>query len=99
MTGDGQPRNSVVGGIAVLFVRGLLLWLVVPMAAIVWPILALWLRRGGVTFGGYLGWLDLNLISCLQRTILRPLVRAPVDWVPARDMARVVHRLRAVDPA
>jgi hypothetical protein len=45
MTVDGQRNNSVVGGNAVLLVRGLLLWVVVPMAAIVWPVAALSLRR------------------------------------------------------
>ena len=94
-----QRRNSVIGGLAVLLVRGVLLWVVVPVAALAWPIVALRLRRRGVTFGRYLGWVDLNLIACLQRTILRPLVREPADWVPAREMPQVTHRLRAVDPA
>jgi hypothetical protein len=92
------PPNSVVGGLAVLVVRGILLWLVVPVAAVVWPVAVLFLRRRGITFGRFLGWVDLNLIACLQRTILRPLVRTPLAWVPARDMAEVTHRLRGIDP-
>jgi hypothetical protein len=99
MTLSEQRRNSVMGGIVVLLIRGGLLWVVIPVGAVVWPFVALRLRRRDVTFGRYLGWLDLNLIACVQRMILRPLVRAPADWVPARDMARVTHRLRAVDPA
>jgi len=98
MDTSGQRRNSIVGSLAVLLVRGVLLWVVVPLAAIAWPFVALRLRRRGATFGRYLGWVDLNLIAGLQRTILRPLVRAPSNWVPAREMPQVTHRLRATDP-
>jgi hypothetical protein len=93
-----ERRNSIIGGLAVLLIRGVLLWVVVPAATLVWPIVALRFRRRGVTFGRYLGWVDLNLIACLQRTMLRPLVRAPSDWVPAGQMPQVTHRLGATDP-
>lgn len=94
-----QRRNSIISGLAVLLLRGVLLWVVVPISALIWPVVATHLRRRHVTFGQYLGWVDLNLIACLQRTILRPLVRAPSGWVPVSEMPHVMHRLRGIDPA
>ncbi len=103
-TGDGtyqqmQPRNSAIGGVLVLASRGLLLWVVVPVASVVWLAVALPLRKRGVTFFQYLGWVDLNLIAFLQRGPLRPLVRRPASFVPSIDMPSVAHRLRTADPA
>jgi hypothetical protein len=92
-------RNSILGGFVLLLIRGILLWVVVPVATCVWLVVALRLRRRGVTLGRFLGWIDLNLVACLQRTILRPLFRAPRDWVPVDEMPKVTHRLRASDPA
>lgn len=95
---EGDRRNSVVGGLAVLMVRGVLVWIVVPAAALAWILIGFRLRRRGVGFSQYLGWVDVNLIALLQRTVLRPLVRSPLAHVPAREMPTVAHRLRAVDP-
>jgi hypothetical protein len=89
----------VVGGVAILLVRGVLLWIVVPLAFVCWLLLAIPLRRRGVTLGKLLGWVDLNLVAFLGRTILRPLVRTPSNWVSAREMHEVTHRLRFQDPA
>ena len=58
-----------------------------------------WLRRRGVSARQFLGWIDLNLMALLSRSILRPLFRAPPPWVPVSQMSRVTHRLRWVDPA
>jgi hypothetical protein len=92
-------RNSVVGGLALLFIRGVLLWVVVPLSTIVWVFGALGFRRRGVTLAHFLGWVDLNLIACLQRTVLRPFFRSPVPWVPGNAMPQVTHRLLWADPA
>ena len=67
----------MAAGVAVLLVRGVLLWVVVPLAVASWLLLAIVLRRRGVTLGKFLGWVDLNLVAFLGRTILRPIVRAP----------------------
>jgi hypothetical protein len=94
-----EHRNSVVGGLFVLLARGVLLWIVGPLAACTWLVVGVRLRRDGVTFSQYLGWVDLNLIACLQRTIFRPLVRWPVSYVPPRQISTVTHRIRSRDPA
>jgi hypothetical protein len=92
-------QTSVPAGVALLLVRGVLLWIVVPLAFVCWLLLAIPLRRRGVTLGKFLGWVDLNLVAFLGRTILRPIVRRPLNWVPVSEMPEVRHRLRAQDPA
>jgi hypothetical protein len=69
--------------------RGLLLWFVVPVAVVCWLPLALVLRRRTVTFGRFLGWVDLNLIALLERTILRPTRRTPTRWIPFKAIPEV----------
>ena len=95
---DSERRNSILGGVLILLARGLLLWVVVPVATLAWMVAFPWLHRRGVRFLQYLGWIDLNLIAFLQRFVFRPLVRWPIDFVSAREMSLVVHRLRAIDP-
>jgi predicted tellurium resistance membrane protein TerC len=92
-------RNSAIGGVGVLVIRGVLLWLVVPLATLWWLIARAGGRARGITLGQFLGWTDLNLIACIQRTVGRPVVRFPLDRVPVSDMRQVTHRLRVVDPA
>ncbi|GAA3517886.1 hypothetical protein GCM10022234_11660 [Aeromicrobium panaciterrae] len=93
-----EPQNSVFGSLLVLVLRGFLLWVVVPVAAVVWLVAARPHRKRGVTFVQYLGWVDLNLIAFLQRGPLRPVVRRPARFVPSTDMPSVTHRLRVIDP-
>ena len=91
-------KNSVAAGLATLILRGFLLWIVVPLATVAWLLVGFRLRRRGSTFGQYLGWIDVNLIAFLQRTILRPITRSPLSWVPVKQISEVSHRLRASDP-
>jgi hypothetical protein len=92
-------RNSAIGGFALFMIRGCLLWLVVPLATLWWLVIRVGGRARGVALGQFLGWTDLNLIACIQRTILRPLVRFPLDRVPGSDMRQVTHRLSVIEPA
>jgi hypothetical protein len=86
-------RNSVVGGFAVLVVRGFLLWVVVPIATCSWMVMKVVGRVRGVTLGQFIGWCDINLIAGIQRSVMRPVVRWPADWVPASAMPEVTHRV------
>jgi hypothetical protein len=90
--------NSVLAGLALLFLRGLLLWLAVPLTVVVWVPASFVLRRRGIRFVQFLGWVDLNLIAFLARTVLRPLFRAPPPWVRGAAMPRVTHRVALTDP-
>lgn len=91
----GSHRLPAVVGFVLLLLRGVLLWVIVPIGLVVWMIVGGSLRRRGVGCGQFLSWLDLNLIAMIERTVLRPLVRAPFPWTPAADLPRVTHRIRA----
>jgi hypothetical protein len=93
-----RGQNSLAAKLVLVFLRGVLLWPVVPVATVSWLFLWIGLRRRGVSFGQFLGWVDLILIAALSRTVLRPLFRAPPRWVPVKDMPQVTHRLQALDP-
>jgi hypothetical protein len=99
MTDDvPERRNSIVGGMLLLFTRGFLLWIVIPVASVLWLVLAIRFRRRGVKYGQYLGWVDMNLIAFLQRGVFRPLVKWPVSFVPPGEMQSVTHRISRNDP-
>lgn len=80
-------------GAALLFVRGLMLWLVVPIAVLTWPFAAL-ASKSRLGLGVYLGWIDLNLIAALQRLLL---ARKPVKWTSFRTIGEVTHRVGRLD--
>lgn len=97
---DASPRLRVplVTGVILLVLRGLLLWLVVPITVVWWIGGFSYWRRKDATLGHVLGWADLNLIAALQRGPLRPLVTDPLRWTPLKDLPQVTHRLRVTDP-
>jgi hypothetical protein len=92
-------RNSLVGGFAALLIRGVLLWVLLPIAMLGWFIVRVIGRGRGVTLGQFIGWCDINLMAGIQRSVLRPLFRWPVAWVPVGAMPQVAHRVRLLDPA
>ncbi len=95
---EPQRRNSIVVGVLVLLTRSFLLWIVIPVWSVVWLARAISLHRRGITYGQYLGWVDLNLIAFLQRGVFRPLVRWPAPFVPSSEMPSVTHRISRTDP-
>lgn len=99
MSESMQRRNPAVAGLLLLLLRGVLLWLVVPVATCTWPVTFVWFRRPRITLGQFLGWSDLNLMALLSRVVLRPFFRAPLPWIPWHAMPHVTHRLRFIDPA
>jgi hypothetical protein len=88
-----------MAGICLLLLRGVLLWVAVPLGIVAWILLIPWFIRHGVRLGQFLGWIDLNLCSALERTILRPMIPQPVAWTPIGDMSQVTHRIGVIDPA
>ena len=88
-----------MAGLPLLFVRGVLLWMVVPLATIGWLLLWPGMRRRRVSLASFLGWADLNLIAALQRGMFWLVTKNPAAWVRWRELPNVTHRLRAIDPA
>lgn len=92
-------RFPLVAGVVLLTLRGVFLWMVVPIGVLEWLIAWHRWRRRGVSLGAILGWADLNLVAALERTLLRPLVLQPIGWTSWRELPHVEHRIRATDPA
>lgn len=93
-----NPRAiGMVAGLSLLVVRGLLLWIAIPLGVVGWLVLLPWLRAR-ITLGQFLGWIDINLVAGLERSLLRPLFRHPLSWIRARDIAQVRHRIGKLDP-
>jgi len=97
---DSAPNPQAVGmvaGLSLLVVRGLLLWIAIPLGVAGWLVLQPWLRVR-ITLGQFLGWIDINLLAGLERSVLRPLFRHPLPWIRVRDIGRVRHRIGKLDP-
>lgn len=92
----GRDAVKELAQFVMLLVRGLLLWVVVPLAVVSWVAL------GPITtasLGACIGWFDLNLFVVLQRVVVRPLTReAASAWVPLGKMRTTEHRVSILDP-
>lgn len=91
------PTVGMFAGMSLLLVRGLLLWIAIPLGVVGWLALLPWLRAR-ITIGQFLGWIDINLIAGLERSVLRPLFPHPLGWMSARDIAKVRHRIGRLEP-
>jgi hypothetical protein len=100
-TGDvSGSKSEAIAGFVLLLVRGLLLWLVIPLAFISWLLLAparALLGRPYVAPGKVIGWADLNLIAAIGQLLVRPFGRR-VDFTPWSELMSVDHRVSLIDP-
>ena len=98
MSHDGSSSPiSWCAGLLLLSIRGLLLWIVVPLATVAWAAIKFLTRAKRVTYGQYLGWVDLNLIAILHASLLRPLIRNRMKRIPFAEMNEVTYRMRILD--
>ena len=87
---------TLIGGLLLLTLRGILIWGYVPLGTLVWLLAYGWLRR---PLGEFLGWLDLNVIVVLQRSVFRPFFQPPTQArVSISKMSTVSHRIGILDP-
>lgn len=84
-----------IGALLLLFVRGVLLWLIVPVGFLIW-LLTFW---RGASCGQVIGWVDWNCIAAIQRTLVRPFLPSRLPWIAWRDRRDVSHRPTLLDPA
>jgi hypothetical protein len=94
-----QARLTIFTGLILLGIRGVALWLVVPVSLIAWPCLWPILRRRNIQLSQFLGWVDLNLISAIEHSVLRPLIEVPLPWTSTHELPNVTHRIGISDPA
>lgn len=92
-----KPINPLAW-LVLLGIRGVLLWLVVPLSFLVWLIGGFWLWSDRAPLGRFMGWIDSNLVFSLERTILRPVFPEPTHkWVPFASVSTVTHRIGHLD--
>jgi hypothetical protein len=91
-------RLPWVSGLAFLFLRGFLLWILVPVTALAWLLIWPYWYSRKVGCAQLIGWADVNLAAALQRTVFRPLVRSPLAFVAISAAPEVTHRVLFIDP-
>ena len=96
MHGPTREALGDLSALALLLARGILLWIIIPIGFTLWLLVFSWTVRLGL--GEFLGWLDLNLIAALHRAMVRPFNWSRVEFVPARLIQTVTHRIHVVDP-
>jgi hypothetical protein len=94
-----SDHDSAGVGFLVLVVRGVLLWLTVPAATIIWVLIWPVIRRNRVRIRVFLGSVDLNRIAALHRSVFRPLTTNSLRWRPWDELPDVTHRVGLIDPA
>lgn len=87
-----------IGFLALIVLRGFLLWLLWPTALLVWLARSPWaaLRRRRVRLRQVAGWLDLNLVAFLEAGLLRPFFierQTFVPWSEAKDLTNYPNLL------
>lgn len=91
---QSEPAQlSVIVSVLLLAVRGLILWLVIPLTLLWWLLTWSILQKRNVSLAQLLGWVDLNLVAAIERSILRPLIRLPLPWTPVKALPDVSHRI------
>lgn len=100
MNSDRSPelRFRIFTGLILLLIRGVVLWLLIPLVSLFWIFGWFYWRRRRVSLGQMLGWADINLIAAIQRGLLRPLIRYPSVWTPISELPTTTHRIRCIDP-
>lgn len=81
--------------LAILPLRGFLLWLVIPAGFIAWLTYFRWAQSASL--GQCLKWCDRNLVAFLQRLLKRSNAYPDIPWVPSRLMSSVTLRSRRND--
>jgi hypothetical protein len=83
-------------GVALLVIRGVLLWVLVPLATITWllTLIPFLIRRSAVGPRRFIRWFDLNLIAFLSR-LLRLDAHQPFVGLTAGEVDS--HRVGLLD--
>ena len=81
----------------VLTLHGVIMWITVPLScAVACLILPIW-RRRGARIGEVVGWIDLNVMALIFKTIIRPLVITTPKWVSLEDAKSSGYRISILD--
>jgi hypothetical protein len=99
----GHPPPGIAEAIVwfvLLVIRGLLLWLVIPLAFVLWLLISparVVLHRPYATLGKVIGWADLNLTAAIAQILIRPFGRR-ISFIQWSSLLSVNHRVSLIDP-
>jgi len=80
-----------------LTLHGLIMWITVPLSYVVaYLILPIW-RRRGASIGEVVGWINLNVVTLIFKSIARPLVITTPEWVSLEDAKSTGYRVSFLD--
>lgn len=84
-----------VGGlILATLLHGLVVWILVPLEALVWIFGCYWFLKHGAGLGRFLGWMDTNLWLLLLGVIFFATEEGKqLEEIPFGDIEKVTHRL------
>ena len=97
-----MTTKLLVAGAYFLFlcIRGILLWVVIPIAFCAWLMMLLlrpMFRKPYLPIGKLVGWAGLNLRAAIAQALLRPLGYR-IRFTPWADLHHVKHRVNWADP-
>lgn len=82
-----------LGLIIATLLRGLIIWILVPLEALVWTFGCYWFLKQRVGLGRFLGWMDANLWVLLLGISFATVDGEQLKEIPYRDIQTVTHRL------
>jgi hypothetical protein len=82
----------------VLIVRGLALYLLIPLAFIFWLLAFFWISKYSKSLPQFVTWVDYNFSVSLIRGPLRALIPEPrAEWLPLRRIKGMTARTKLYD--
>jgi hypothetical protein len=92
-----ELRFPTITKLLVLTLHGLIMWITVPLSYVVTcSTLPIW-RRRGASIAEVVGWIDLNVIALMFKTVARPLVITTPKWVSLEDAKSSGFRVSILD--
>lgn len=87
------PDLPALPALLLIFIRGVALWLLVPLAFLFWTLAFLWIFRYSRSLPQFVSWVDFNFGVALLRGPLRPLVpEQHLDWLPLSRIRELTAR-------
>ena len=92
------PTMPDVPAFILVIVRGLALYLLIPLAFVLWLVALLWIGRYSKSLPQFITWVDYNFSVSLIRGPLRPLIPKPrAEWLPLRRIKEMTARTQFFD--
>lgn len=88
-----RPNLPALPALLLLVIRGIALWLLVPLAFLFWIVAFPWIFRCSTSLPQFVTWVDVNFCVSLLRGPLRALVPEPrAGWLPLSRIRELTAR-------